>query len=317
MKNLFSRLFGAFSKQPKQDIYVVLDFETSGLSARDNEIIEIGAAKYADGKEIDCLSTFVKPINGIREDASKITGITYHDVKNAPILSDVIPDLLHFLDNYPIVAHNARFDTRFLMVALARMGLTMSNEVYDTLDMARQAFPGRDSYKLADLKEGLKLGNYQSHRALSDVRTTAELFMLCRHKLPKYAPQPIASVCGIIRDEDLTPQHQYSHIKACDITPSASAACSTECALYGKTVVFTGNFTRPLADLMQAAADAGANLWDRVTLKTDYLVEGEQDPDVVGPDGMSGKQIKARKYNEEGKANIRIISESEFLHLIG
>lgn len=67
---------------------------------------------------------------------------------------------------------------------------------------------------------------------------------------------------------------------------------------------------------MQMAVDAGAILKNTVSSKTGYLVVGKQDVAIVGMDGMSTKEEKAHALNEAGKANIQIISESEFLELV-
>ena len=87
--------------------------------------------------------------------------------------------------------------------------------------------------------------------------------------------------------------------------------------LYQKNIVFTGVFSRTRREMMQLAADCGAILQKSVTMKTDYLVAGEQDTEIVGEDGLSGKQEKARRYISEGKAQIREIDEAEFLRLVG
>lgn len=314
-----SNLFGAKKQTtaspgnlPKS--YVVIDFETTGLSALNDEIIEIGAVRYSGVRETESFSTFVKPSRGIPSEVINLTGIKYSDVKDSPALNAVLPELLQFVGTLPLVAHNAPFDMRFLWVALGRCGLDMNCNVYDTLSMARLAFPGRCSYRLEDLKADLHLCPQTSHRAISDARTTAELFEKCRNSLKDYYPRKMSDICVNIDEDYAEPHRTWSYAKACDFTPSCVS--SSDSPLYKKVVVFTGLFSVPMDDLMQAAVDAGATLWDRVTLKTDYLVEGKQDVTIVGPEGLSQKQIKARQYIAEGKKEIIILSENEFMQLI-
>lgn len=77
--------------QNKEEIFVALDVETTGLSPITNELIEVSAIKYKGNKKIDTFSTLIKPKVEIPYYITKITGITNDMVKNAPEIEEVMP----------------------------------------------------------------------------------------------------------------------------------------------------------------------------------------------------------------------------------
>ena len=94
--------------------YVVLDFETTGLSAATEKIIQIGAIKYTNHEKVAYLNTYVNPQRPISARITQLTGITNKMVEAAPVIENVIGELLKFIGEYPVVAHNASFDMGFL-----------------------------------------------------------------------------------------------------------------------------------------------------------------------------------------------------------
>ncbi|GHT62287.1 hypothetical protein AGMMS50239_15190 [Bacteroidia bacterium] len=85
---------------------------------------------------------------------------------------------------------------------------------------------------------------------------------------------------------------------------------------YGKSVVFTGTLTSiQRKDAMQIIADVGGIPENDITLKTNFLVVGQQNFNVVGKGGLSSKQKKALQLLEKGQG-IEIISEQDFLKYI-
>lgn len=97
----------------KEANFVAIDVETTGLSPVYNELIEISAIKYEKAKKKDTFSTLIKPKKEISDTITNITGITNEMVKNAPNIEQVMPKLIDFIGEYPIVAHNANFDYSF------------------------------------------------------------------------------------------------------------------------------------------------------------------------------------------------------------
>ncbi len=109
---------------------------------------------------------------------------------------------------------------------------------------------------------------------------------------------------------------QWEQIDLSKIAPATVGHIDPSGALYGKRVVFTGALSMPRKEAMQLAADCGAVLQKGVTMETDYLICGAQDPLVVGADGLSRKLEKALRYNAEGRKNIQMIDEAQFMQLV-
>lgn len=162
-------------------VFTVLDFETTGLDPREDRICEIGAVRLTlTGAESSSLDLLVNPGRPIHPEASRVSGITDEMVKTAPGVELALPDLLAFLGDSVIAAHNASFDLGFLAAAARRAGLPApSNPVADTRDLAREAFPGLPSYALQRLAASFGLAAGSAHRACDDARTCARLLALC------------------------------------------------------------------------------------------------------------------------------------------
>lgn len=168
--------------------YIVLDIETTGLSHKDNEIIEFAAIRYAYGHETHRFHSLIKPEKPIPPGITKLTGITNEDVEDAPAWNDVADGILSFLGDLPLIGHNAiSFDIPFIS---AKLGIELMNPKLDTLYMARKAFPLLPNHKLEYLKTALALETGVSHRADSDTETTNALMWAClaprRHESSMY-----------------------------------------------------------------------------------------------------------------------------------
>ncbi|MEW6686571.1 MAG: helicase C-terminal domain-containing protein [Candidatus Edwardsbacteria bacterium] len=152
--------------------FVALDLETTGINLETSEIIELGAVKVEDGKITQRFSQLLKPKGLLPLSITRLTGIKYQDLQNCPLLETILPQLLVFLSEEPLVVHNASFDFGFL-----KRHTQFSNEVFDTLELARLLLPTLSNHKLPTLLEYFAIPFQQSHRALSDAENTAKLFL--------------------------------------------------------------------------------------------------------------------------------------------
>lgn len=156
-----------------EDNFIVLDTETTGLSFKTCELIEIAAARIEQRKIVDRFSTFVNPTKLIPEEITKLTHITNADVFNAPSSRQAVKQLTDFVGGMPILAHNAHFDRTF--IERVKGGCFVSDTWIDTLALSRIALPCLSSHKLADLSA--MFGHDRvSHRAMDDVEALAELW---------------------------------------------------------------------------------------------------------------------------------------------
>ncbi|MDW3218551.1 MAG: DEDD exonuclease domain-containing protein [Acidimicrobiales bacterium] len=161
--------------------FVVIDLETTGGSAKNCAITEVGAVKLKGGECLGTYQTLVDPGCAIPPEITMITGITEAMVMRAPRIEAVMPSLLEFVGTGTvIVGHNIRFDIGFLNEALRQQGRDrLPHRSIDTLALARRLL--RDEVpncKLGTLADRLRLSHTPSHRALDDALATGDLLHL-------------------------------------------------------------------------------------------------------------------------------------------
>lgn len=164
-------------REMKKGEYVVFDLETTGLSADNDMITEIGATKIKDGLIVDNFSQLVNPGCEISKNITELTGITNEMVKDMPNIGEVLPRFKKFCGDAVMVAHNAKFDMSFIYANARRQGLYFPNKTIDTLRMSRELFPNEREHKLNILCQrlGVELNNH--HRAVADSTATAYCFI--------------------------------------------------------------------------------------------------------------------------------------------
>ncbi|MFC5730259.1 MULTISPECIES: 3'-5' exonuclease [Nocardioides] len=155
--------------------YAVIDFETTGLSARRDRIVEVAIARVdASGRIEDEFATLINP-EGRDVGPTFIHGITNAQVERAPTFADVAPELLCRLSGAVVVAHNATFEEAFLAAELKRAGLEVPRlPALCTLWLGRQTFT-TPNYKLGTLARAAGVPLVDKHAALGDVRAVCAL----------------------------------------------------------------------------------------------------------------------------------------------
>lgn len=158
--------------------FCVLDLETTGGSAADCAITEIGAVKYRGGELLGTFQTLVDPGAPIPPFITVLTGITQAMVIQAPPIERALPSFLEFLGDSVIVGHNVRFDLSFLRAAVDRCGYPpLENRWVDTAALARRLVRGEvRNLKLATLAAHFRSPVQPVHRALGDAQATAHVF---------------------------------------------------------------------------------------------------------------------------------------------
>ncbi len=162
----------------EQASFSIIDVETTGLSARYNNIIEIGIVKVSNLKIVNSFHSLINPGRAIPYYISQFTGITDTDVYDAPFFEDAADDILNFISEDILGGHNFSFDKSFLKRELlyAGKGLLYNKDVC-TLKLARRMYPELRSRSLSNMCRHFKLHNENSHRALSDAKVTAQLLI--------------------------------------------------------------------------------------------------------------------------------------------
>lgn len=156
--------------------FVAFDLETTGLSSYDDEIIEIGAVKVAQGSIVETFSQLIKPKNPIPQSATNINHITNDMVKDMPSIEDVLPDYFAFIGDLPCVAHNARFDMDFLSCAAFVTGIKDKQiACADSLSISRTYWRNLSNHKLATMADVVGYDLTNAHRAVDDAIAVAHI----------------------------------------------------------------------------------------------------------------------------------------------
>ncbi len=166
--------------------FSVLDVETTGLSARNNHIIEIGIVKVKKLKIAGKFQSLVNPGCKIPYFITQFTGITDEDIIDAPFFSELADKIENVIGDSVISAHNLSFDDSFLKYEFFRTGKEpLSNHKICTLRLARRLYPSLKSKSLSSVTNHLRLKNSNSHRALADAEVTARALIKMIKKLKK------------------------------------------------------------------------------------------------------------------------------------
>lgn len=159
---------------------IILDTETTGFGVEEHRIVEIGCVEMVS--RILTGRTFHVYLNPEREidwTATRVHGITNEKVANEPKFAEVAAAFVDFIGDSPIVAHNAQFDAGFLNMELSRAGFAkMSNEIIDSLALARQKLPGQRAGLDALCRfYNIDLSARTFHGALLDAQLLADVYV--------------------------------------------------------------------------------------------------------------------------------------------
>ncbi|MFT7668867.1 MAG: DNA polymerase III epsilon subunit family exonuclease [Planctomycetota bacterium] len=147
---------------------VILDTETATLFGAPH-LLELGAVRVVDGEIEDQFESFVCPQIEIEDEATEIHGIKQDDVRNAPLIEEVLESFTEWAGESWLAAHNAPFDAAVLGFEYARLDMTPPPGVFiDSLTLARKLIPESIDHKLGTLCQYLELEEGPLHRALSD-----------------------------------------------------------------------------------------------------------------------------------------------------
>ncbi|MCM2674363.1 ATP-dependent DNA helicase DinG [Alkalicoccobacillus plakortidis] len=181
------------------------------LQAKGDRIIQIGAVKIKNDSIIDRFVTFVNPEQPISPFIQELTGISDHDVIEAPLFRDVASDLLDFMKDCAFVAHNVQFDWGFLSNQLKLEGYVVpKTPIYDTVELARILMPYEESYKLGMLADGMGFSHDRPHQADSDAEATAMIFL---HVLKKLSQLPLLTLQQLLPLSKRYKSHIESNIQ--------------------------------------------------------------------------------------------------------
>ena len=158
---------------------IVLDFETTGLSPRyGDRAIEIGAVRIENSMIVDRFQSLMNPGFRISSFIESYTGIGNDMIEAAPPCEEVMGQFAEFIADFPLVAHNASFDRKFLDAELGYIRRSRKSKMACTMLAARRVYPDAPNHKLRTLVSYCGIyTNGTFHRALADAEMTGHLWI--------------------------------------------------------------------------------------------------------------------------------------------
>ncbi len=179
----------AYRFDPEQ-VFVVVDVETTGGRAASERVTEIGAVKIQGGKVIGEWQSLINPGRRIPYFITELTGISDEMVADAPKFEDIAADFKNFMQGAIFAAHNVNFDYGFIAEEYKRLELDFRYPKICTCTGMRRHYPGHGSYGLAAICREYGVSLKSHHRALCDAQAAAELLLLINEKRAA-AQQPV------------------------------------------------------------------------------------------------------------------------------
>ena len=170
------------------DRQIVLDTETTGMNQigahyEGHCIIEIGAVEMINRKYTgNNFHIYIKPDRLVDPDAIKVHGITDEMLVDKPDFKTIAQDFIEYIRGAELLIHNAPFDVGFMDYEFRKLGLDIKTTdiclVTDTLQMARQMYPGkRNSLDALCDRLGIDNSKRTLHGALLDAEILADVYL--------------------------------------------------------------------------------------------------------------------------------------------
>lgn len=158
--------------------FCVIDLETTGGNPDTEKIIEVGMVKIENRKITEERSFLINPEKDIPDFVQKLTGIKNASVEHSPKIDEVIGEIVEFIGDSILVAHNTSFDIPFMNGVLKKLQLpTLENKVICTNIMTKYLIPDIMSSNLTYMSQIFNIRHSHAHRAIEDAKATASLLL--------------------------------------------------------------------------------------------------------------------------------------------
>lgn len=177
--------------RPLQDYtYVAFDTETSGAYPIGYDIVEFGAIKWYQGKEVGRLQFLLKPRETMSDFIIGIHGITNEMVADAPQMAEKISEIHEFFKDSVIMAHHAPFDLGFVAIEFEKHRLQLpGGPILCTSLLSRRWIPETENHKLQTLVKHFQFDGGAAHRAFDDAKSCLMVGMECFKRMPNSSLQ--------------------------------------------------------------------------------------------------------------------------------
>ncbi|MBQ3093498.1 MAG: PolC-type DNA polymerase III [Clostridia bacterium] len=171
-------VIGDYTREFDQE-FICFDLETTGLNAKQDKIIEIGAYRIKNNNILDKFSVFVNPERPIPERITELTGITQDMINKDSIPErEAIEKFIEFCGEKPVlVAHNANFDVSFIKSSINNLNINFEFTYIDTVQLSRALIMSIKNYKLDTIAKFLRIPEFNHHRACDDAKALAYIFI--------------------------------------------------------------------------------------------------------------------------------------------
>jgi DNA polymerase III epsilon subunit family exonuclease len=292
---------------------VAFDLETTGLSAKTERVIEVGAVRFGlDGRVAAELQLFADPGMPVPLGVQRLTGITSADLAGQPSPVEVVAQLAGFCEGAELVGHGSAFDLAFCsQLVPASFG---RREAFDTLELARILLPVAGSHNLGALARLLSLRHERPHRALSDAQATAALFAWLVEEAVSLRP-PTFTEMRRVAAQTASPLSRFFDLAAAErLSPSSRPATAGAAAIHpAPGVDAVGNAGAAAAGagataIGAATPDAGAAPGSEpASLLSGSLAEAAAR--LVGPGGRLAER-PGYEYREAQEQMARAVAQS-------
>jgi DNA polymerase-3 subunit epsilon len=191
----------------------IIDFETTGLSAETDRVIEIGVACFDAGRLTLLKNWLVNPGIPITEESRAVHNISDEELADAPSFPLVALELAEVLRDHIPVAYNATFDRGFLQAELARLASSaleplppafLADVVWvDPLVWVRELYQEEKSRKLTDIAARLGIALERAHRAASDAEAAGRVLLALAERMPTSYAEVISLQARYAARQDL------------------------------------------------------------------------------------------------------------------
>lgn len=275
---------------------VVFDLETTGLSATANKVIEIAAFRVEKNRIVGEFKTFVDPREKLPEIVKRITGIDDAMLVGAPSWDDAFAKFRRFVGDAILVAHNITFDAGFIRDKWTAKGKSLP-PLLDTLGLSRALNPELRTFTLGAVAKAYSVNLVDAHRADSDARALALIYIEMLLKLKERGvttlPEVNAlgtgrnskkiraqSVTALVRNQagirnlyQLVTDSHLEHLHRYPRVPASLLAKHREGLLVGSCAV-----DGPVVEAI--LANESDDVVDEIALRFDYLEIGP--PEIYG-----------------------------------
>lgn len=291
--------------------FAVIDFETANADLA--SICQVGIATFRDGEPVELWSSLVNPEDEFDPVNVSVHGIRPIQVEDAPIWTDIFPEVQKRLESKIAVSHTT-FDRIAIQKACKRYGHNVCEcRWLDSSRVARQVWKefSQSGYGLTNLARHFGI-EYEAHDALEDARC-AGLILVRAIQESKLSVEDLLALTD--DGPSLTEGSGERTGRRFWPTPKIHREGNPDGQLVEEVLVFTGELSMSRDEAADMAASAGCKVEDGVTKRTTILVVGNQDIRALKGKDKSGKQVKAEAWIAKGHP-IRILCEDDFVSLV-